>query len=328
MRHVKALIGTRKYLWPAVFVGGGLFLLGSTTGNPIVAVVPLLIVLAVLGIRMWREATRLAARDFFVGYAVERHFNYSESMIVVASTPLLAAGDRRRCEHYIEGELEGVPGASVGLAHFVFETQEHKHDRRNRPIAIFTPHDYTVAMVDLQRPSSVFPGIYLQRRTGVLARADWLDRKSLVPATLDHSALAHRCELLVTQGQDPDRLRRLMRTDLQAMLAESPMQPGLEYHEGMLVVYVPGKVRGPDQLDGLIKLTALIANRLQEEGEPLRVVEPVRSVSPPGVGGAFPPPPPATKPHVEPALRVAPTPSAPTPVVSDLGRASIPPPSA
>lgn len=324
--HIKRLAGTRSYLWPAVLLGGGLFLLGSATGKAIFAVLPLLIVLGVLGVRLWREATRLAARDFFAGYAVSRGFNYSESMMLMATTPLLAAGERRRCEHYIEGALDGVEGTSVGLAHFVFETQERRRDRRNRPIPVFTPHDFTVAMVDLPRPSSVFPTLYLHRRSGILSRTEWLEREGLIPATLENQQLAKRCELIVSPDQDRERLRALMRADLQRWFAESPLSPGLEYVGGMLVLYVPGHLRGADQLDGIIDFTARVAQRLLVTGEPLKAVAPSDSQAPPRGVAAFPAPPPATKPKLEPALRIAPSPRAIAPPGRETTRASIPPP--
>ncbi len=326
LRHVKNLAGTRKYLWPAVFIGGGLFLLGSTTGNPLVALAPLLLVLIVLAVRLWREATRLAARDFFEGYALEHHLNYSARMMLLASTPLLGAGEKRRCEHFMEGELAGAGGAPLGIAHFVIETREDKHDRRNRPIAIFTPHDFTIAMVDLTRPAKSLPGIFLARKHGRLARHNWLDRKALLPATIEHERLASESELLVRPGFDRERLRALMRADLQKALADSTLSPGFEYDDGTLVVYAPHLLKRPEEIDGLIALAESIAERLLEVGEPLKAVDTTLSHGPPSGVAAFPSPPPATKPHVEPHLRVAPEPETERRAAPGYGRASVPPP--
>lgn len=328
MLHVQRLCGARKYLLSTAIIGGGLFLLGSTTGNPLIALAPLVVVAAIALSLIWREATKLAASDFFAGYAIEHRFNYSQSMLLMAQTPMLAAGDRRRCEHYLEGELEGAGGAAVGIAHFVVETGEQKHDRRNRPISVFTPHDFTVAIVDLQRPASVFPGVYLERRSKLFSRHGWIAREQLTPATLEDADLAVHCELLVDRTQDRERLRAFLRADLQRALAQSLLRPGFEYVGGTLVVYAPGRLTRTDELDALIDLTARVARGLLTEGEPLRAVESIDSHAPPVGVATFPPPPPATKPRLEPTLRVA---TAPSPIVAQRredGRTSMPPPGA
>lgn len=326
MIHGQRLFGARKYLLPGAIIGGGLFLLGATTGNPLIALAPLLAVLFVVGVLIWREATRLAAIDFYAGYAIERRFNYSQSMMLLASTPLLAAGDRRRCEHYLEGELAGVEGESVGVAHLVVETSEQKHDRRNRPISIFTPHEFTVAIVDLQRPTSTFPAVYLERRSRLFARSSWLDRTGLVAATLEDERLAVDCELLVDRSQDRQKLRSLLGGDLQRALAGSLLRPGFEYVNGTLLVYAAERLDRAEELDALVDLTGQITRRLLEVGEPLRVVEAINSQAPPVGVAAFPAPPPATKPRVEPTLRVAQSTPAPQPLPREDGRRSVPPP--
>lgn len=325
--HIKRLAGTRANVWTAVIGAGGLFLLGSTTGNPWIALIPPLIVLGILGSRIWGEATRLAARDFFTGFAVENRFNYSPAMTLIATTPLLAAGERRRCEHYLEGELRGVPGASVGLAHFTFETRENKYDRRKRPIAVMTPNQFTVAIVDLQRPAGAFPGVYLSRRGGLRSRYDWLDREGLMPATLANAELARDYELVARAGLDRGRLRSLMRPDLQAMFAQSTLRPGFEFEDGVLVTYAAGRLDRPEELNALIDLTAKLAGRLLEVGEPLRAVEPGSShAPPPRLHSPFPPPPPATKPKVDQPTGLSAVPSIEPRATRGAARGSVPPP--
>ena len=335
--HMRRLAGTRGYVWPAVIAGGGLFVLGSTTGNALYAVVPLLAVLLVLLARAWHEAGRLASRDFFSGFAVERGLNFSEGMMLVGRTPLLAAGECRRCENYIEGPLE-PNGESVAVAHFVYETRRQKHDRRNRPIAVMTPHVFTVAIVDLQRPAGAYPGLFIARRSRRPGLAgEWIDRSGLIPATLSDPKLSRACDLLVRPGQDPQRLAALLRADLQAWLATSSLAPGLEYDNGTLLLYVSGRVRDAERLDELIALVGRIAQRMLETGEPLQLVDDSGSHAPPRRIAGFPAPPPATHPAVAGALHVAPAPApGPGPAVpaatmppqggSPPGRPSVPPP--
>jgi hypothetical protein len=325
LAHIGRLAGMRKYVWPTALIGGGLFLLGSTTGNPLLALTPLLLVLLVQVARVWREASRFAERDFFAGYAIEKNFNYSERMMLMAATPLLAAGDRRRCTHYIEGQLQDIEGASVALAHLIVETKVNKYDRRKRPIPVLTPHNFTVAIVDLQRPSKAFPGVYIQRRPKRMTE-DWLDRRGLVPVMLSNGALSADCELLVRAGQNPDRLRLLVNHTLEAWLAVSELKPGLEFQDGTLLVYTASRLRTQAELDELVSLTSRIAKHLISVGEPLRAVDAPASHGPPTGVEAFPAPPPATRPPVEPTLKSVAS-IAPTDVRSSgPGRRSVPPP--
>ncbi|MBI2691260.1 MAG: hypothetical protein HYX29_04875 [Solirubrobacterales bacterium] len=320
-KHLRKLVGARKYIWAIALIGGGVFLIGASTGKVLFAVVPLLIVVAVVVSMVWREATRLAARDFFAGYALDHRFNFSERMSLMETTPLLGAGDRRHCENYMEGPLEGVDDVAVGLAHFVFETREDRADRRKRPITVYAPHHYTIAVVDLPRAMRVFPGVFLSRRGGFFGRDDWLDRPSLAPVELESSELASKYQLLVRNNQDRGRLLELFKPTFQIWLGQLPFQIFFEYSGGTLVVYVPKRLKEGRDLDAMLAAASWIARRIIAEGEPLNMVE--ESQAPPTGVDAFPSPPPPTKPHVEPTLRVAPEPV----VVEDaFRRASVPPP--
>lgn len=321
-KHLRKLVGARKYILSLAMIGGGLFLLGASTGKLMFAVIPPLIVLAVVVAMVWREATRLAGRDFFAGYALDHHFNFSERMSLMETTPLLGAGDRRRCENYMEGPLEDVDGVAVGLAHYVFETREDRTDRRKRPIAVYSPHMYTIAVVDLPRAMRVFPGVFLSRRGGLFGRDEWLDRPSLVPVELESSELANKYELLVRNNQDRGRLLELFKPSFQIWLGNRPFQIYFEYSGGTLVAYVPKRLTAGADLDTMLSSVSWIARRITSEGEPLHSVE--ESQPPPTGVGAFPDPPPATKPHIEPTLR-----SVPEPVeATSYRQASVPPPSA
>ncbi|HEV8234740.1 MAG TPA: hypothetical protein VGP84_09075, partial [Gemmatimonadaceae bacterium] len=303
-------------------IGGGLFLLGAAmTGKVIYAVIPPLVVFAILVAMLWREATRLAARDFFAGYALDHRFNFSERMSLMETTPLLGAGDRRHCENYMEGPLDDLDGVAVGLSHYVYETRQDRSDRRNRPIAVYAPHEYTIAVVDVPRAMRVFPGVFLSRRGGIFGRDEWLDRPSLVPVELESSELVNKYELLVRNNQDRGRLLELFKPTFQIWLGALPFQLFFEYSGGTLVVYVPKRLKDGEDLDTMLSATSWIARRILAEGEPLHMLE--ESQPPPTGVAAFPAPPPATKPFIEPTLRVA-----PEPVVAEVAyrRVSMPPP--
>lgn len=323
-KHLRKLMGARRYVLALAFIGGGLFLFAAAlTGNAIVAIILPLVVLAIVIALVWREATRLAGRDFFAGYALDHRFNFSERMSLMEATPLLGAGDRRHCENYMEGPLEDVDGVAVGLSHYVYETRQDRSDRRNRPIAVYAPHDYTIAVADIPRAMRVFPGVFLSRRGGIFGRDEWLDRPSLQPVELESSELANRYQLLVRNNQDRGRLLELFKPSFQIWLGALPFQLYFEYSGGTLVVYVPKRLKDGRDLDTMLSATSWIARRLLAEGEPLHMVE--ESQPPPSGVDAFPSPPPATKPHIEPILRVAPEPVV---VEEAYRRASMPPPTA
>lgn len=327
-RHLRKLAGARKYIWSLALVGGGLFLLGASTGRLLFALIPPLLVLAVVLGLVWREATRLSTRDFFAGYALDHEFNFSQRMSLLEATPLLGAGERRHCENYMEGKLEGVEGYSVALSHYIFETRDLRTDRRNRPVSVFRPHRYTIAVVELPRAMTVFPGVFLARRGGVLGRDEWLDRPSLSPVELESSELANRYELLVRGNQDRGRLLDLFKPSFQVWLGDLPFQIFFEFNGGTLVVYAPKLLKKGRELDQMLSAASWIARRIIAEGEPLRAVVHDLSKAPPTGAAAFPPPPPATKPRVETRLRSAPEPDELPAAKVAYTRASIPPPSA
>lgn len=318
MQHLAKLLGSRRYIWRIAIGAGVAFLIGAITGRVLFAVVAPLVALVAIMWMLWADSSKLARRDFFAGFALEHGFDYSERMTLLETTPLLGAGDRRHCENYMEGPLESVPGVAVGLSHYIFETREDRNDRRRRPIAVFTPHNFTIAVVDLPRALSVFPGVFFSRRGGWLGRDSWLDRPGMKSIELESSALANKYELMTRGGVDRVKLLELFQPSFQVWLAELPLQLFFEYSGGTLVVYVPKKLNDGDSLEIVLEATELIAKRILKEGEPLQIVS---STPPPPAGtGAFPAPPPATKPHIESV------PDLPPP--RSYGTASVPPPSA
>lgn len=310
------------HLWPLALIFGGLIAMAAATGAWLLALVLLAVTLGVSAARIWSAAGRRALHDAYSSYAAARGYSYSRRAMLVATTPLLAAGERRRARHYMEGGLGGEEGLTVGIAQYVVETNEVKRDRRARPISVLRPHPFTIAVVELISPAETFPGIFLVRRGGLRKQLDWLSGQGLVPATLDHGTLAQHCDLMLQPGTDHERLRILMRGDLQQRLAASPLAPGFEYVGGVLLVYTTRVLEHGEQLDSLIALTREVAERLQASAEPLRAVPDDRSKAPPRGSSAFPSPPPATKPPAEPVLRAVS--EAPPPAPAE--RRSTPPP--
>lgn len=326
--HLRRDAATRRRVLTLALLGGGLFLLGAATGRIFWALVGPAVVFAVLAGTSWRSATKLAERDFFIGWALAHGFNYSERMSLLETTPLLAAGDRRHCENYMEGALEELDGTSVGLAHFVYETKEVQNDRRNRPIPVFIPHRCTVAVVDLPRAMAAFPSVHLSARSRRRQRDEWLQRNTLTNVELESADLADDYELLVGRSQDRSLLLELFKPSFQVWLSRRPFPVSFEFSGGTLVVHVKKRLRDAEELDLMVEALVEIARRISKEGEPLKAVDDSHSKAPPTGVKAFPPPPPATKPAVEqpdaPKLHAVPEPQP----ERTYKRASIPPPSA
>lgn len=320
--HARSLLGSRKYIWRYAIFGGVLFLAAAATGRALIAGIALAVAVVGVSALLFREATTHAHKDFFTGFALKHGFTYSDRMSLMETTPLLGAGDRRHCEHYMEGQLKST-GQVAGLSHYVFETREQRRDRRNRAISIYTPHWYTICVVDLPRAISAFPGVYLTRRGGLLGRDAWLDRPGMQSVELESAMLANKYELLTRNSQDRTRLMELFSPSFQMWLVSLPIQIFFEYNGGTLVVYVPGKQRSVESLETMLLAAERITSQIMREGEPLHVVS--ASVPPPGASGEvdrdhFPPPPPATKPQIE----IVPD----APITSRFGSSSVPPPGA
>lgn len=320
-KHARALLGSRRYALATGIFAAIVFVAGSATGRVWVAVCAPLAILAFAAWRVWREASKHSERDFFQGYALRHGFVYAERMALLETTPLLGAGDRRHCEHYMEGPLSEDGDLTVGIAHYIFETADQRRDRRNRPIQVYSPHPYTVCVVELPRAIRTYPGVFLARRGGIFGRDDHLDRPSLLPVELESSELMSKYELLTRSHQDRTRLMELFQPSFQTWLTTLPFAIYFEYSGGTLVVYTPKKLKDAHNLDTMLKVTDYIADRIVREGEPLRAVD---SKPPPNGIAAFPPPPPPTKPEVESHPRIEAVPD-PAPA-GEAARGSVPPP--
>ncbi|MGB1582453.1 MAG: hypothetical protein ACPHCI_01550 [Solirubrobacterales bacterium] len=319
-QHIRALLGSRRYIWRFAIFGGIAFLAAAATGRAVLAAISLAIAVASVGTLLLREATRRAHRDYFAGFALHHGLTYSDRMSLAETTPLLSAGDRRHCEHYMEGPL-GVAdadngGTIAGLAHYVYETREQRNDRRNRAVHVFTPHWFTVCVVDLPRAKAAFPGVFLSRRTGLLSGDGWLDRPGLQSVELERAMTDQKYELFARSGHDRDLLLELFQPSFQSWIVGQDFQVLFEYDQGTLVVYAPRRLRKGAELAVMLHATERIATQITRTGEPLHAV--ADSVAPPLGVDRFPPPPPATKPVIE----AVPTP----PIDSRAGSASVPPP--
>jgi hypothetical protein len=236
----------------AAIVGGAwLGSLAVMSGGPVV-------VIATAMALAFATADRRAERDFFRAYAAARGLVYEGTPAVAPLTPLLGAGDRRRCEHWMR-----KPMGADGLGHFTYEDERGRGREKS-----VEKRRFTICVTDAEAGIRMFPGIFLRRRIGLIERIDrhdWLSHTSRHRVELESARLCERYDLWVDDGQDELVLRELFTPSLEVLLAEHPLEPCFEYRAGTLVVYVERLLSDEGHLDWLRELTAKIAVRLTTE---------------------------------------------------------------
>jgi hypothetical protein len=235
--------------------GAGPALLGLAAG----ALVGLI---GVLGTAFY-TADRRAAEDFWAGLATVTGLQVTARSYLPELTPLLAAGDRRNVDRWLEGTLDGHP---VGLGHYKYE--ERRTDSKGNTHWQAYPH--TICLVDLE-DDGVPPwlsGVYLLRKGGFLGiggegrgRLKWgVDRKKLESAQFDD-----RFKLFVEDGVDDLRLRELFSPTFIVELIDHPAPIGFELRAGSLLVNVDDYRRDGAGLLEVLEATRAIGRRIAEE---------------------------------------------------------------
>jgi hypothetical protein len=254
---------SRYAVWAVVIGIAGAVVYGGWKSSPLLVVAGSAAVLLGVAAICLLIADRVAAHGFFAGYARSVGLSYSSPAQLPALTPLLAAGERRRLEHWMHGHLPG--GLAGGVGHLVWERVERDSDgdetvrERNR---------FTVCVVDLQASMSLFRGVYLRPRRGVFApHSDWLRRARGRTAEVESSQFTQRFELRMADDQDEVALRRLLSPTLVSWLANHPLTPGFELKAGALCVFVPHAIEDAGNLTFLVDAARHLATRVLAEVE-------------------------------------------------------------
>jgi hypothetical protein len=256
--RLREILRGRIFAYGIVLGSAAAILGGAWLGSvAVMSVGPVAIIAAAL-VLAFATADRRAERDFFRAYAAARGLVYEGTLAVAPLTPLLGAGDRRRCDHWMR-----KPMGIDGLGHYVYE-DERGHGRERS----VERRRFTICVTDVEAGISMFPGIFLCRRTGLIERIDhhdWLSHTRRHKVELESARLCKRYELWVDDGQDEVRLRELFTPSLEVLLAEHPLEPCFEYRAGALVVYVERRLSDDGHLDWLREVTAKIADRFRTE---------------------------------------------------------------
>jgi hypothetical protein len=270
----RAVINTRLFIWGLVLVSAAAFLaVAARTSDSVKSMVAVAVVFVVWFIGAAILATRHTAVELLREYARQRNLRFVGPIELPESTPLLAAGEARFTDQYMDGPLSTeLPGVTFGLAHHTFETYEEAQSRRGNTVEVRTPHNLTVCLVAVPEASDRLRGLYVVRRRGVLksiSGATWLDYQNLHRTQVENDAFARRYDVYVRDAQDEEGLQALFKPSFQQWMAELPTELYIEYHHGTLVVYRLKHETDTVELDAHIHTTARIARELRDMSLPL-----------------------------------------------------------
>ena len=252
--HLRRMLQGRLALYTLAIGMVGAVVLGAWLRAPLVA--GFVVVVCFL------LADRRSEAEFFTSFARARGLRYVGRMQLLELTPLLAAGDRRECMHWMQGPLgDGLP--PCGLGHYVFHVRRGSGRSEG-----WTSHHFTICVVDIEPGIVMFPGVFVTRRHDLVDRLGggrWLDTDRRRRVELESEALHERCEVWVERSQDDLQLLQLFSPSFVAWLAEHPLRPCFEYRAGTLVVYLERRLYDAGRLGWLLDATGEIARRLGDE---------------------------------------------------------------
>lgn len=271
----RSLLSSRPSFY-SLLIGCALtFVIGAVKHSvPIMLGGPAAVALGVIGVSFFM-ADRIAADRFYRSFAGSLGLAYAGRREPMALTPLLGAGDRRHCEHWMEGVLGADPPLSGGLGHYVWEELENKRDSKgDTETTVKERHNATICVVDLEQSMDRFKGIYLRPKRALIGTSDnWLPRNLTRRIEVESAAFGERYELRIANDMDELRVRQLLSPTLVTWLAEHPLTPGFELKAGTLVVYVMRTLEDAGNLTFLLDATRHVAGRVLRElteGDSLR----------------------------------------------------------
>ena len=260
--HLRGMLGGRGVAYTLVIGTVGAVVLGAWFGEVLVMLAGPLLVAAVVFATSFLRADRRSEAEFFQSFARARGLRYVGRARLLELTPLLGAGDKRECLHWMQGPL-GADLPECGLGHYVFHVR-----RGSGRSESWTSHDFTICVVDIEPGIVMYPGVFVARRAGIVDRLGggrWLDTGRRRRVELESEALHERCDVWVDSSQDDVRLLELLSPSFVSWLAEHPLHPCFEYRAGTLVVYLEDRAEDAGRLGWLLDATAEIAQRLSAE---------------------------------------------------------------
>lgn len=270
---LRAYLSSRAGAYSAVLGSAAVFVYGASRQDLLIMLAGPLVVVALVLLVGAVMADRAAAERFHRHYARSLGLVYWPRSGLLPLTPLLAAGDRRWCEHWMTGTLPGEPRLTGGIGQYVWE--EQPEERRNADAIQLgrrgTRHRMTICVADLEPSIATFKGLFLRPHRGLIPGApDWR-RAGTRAIELESAAFSRRYEVLVADDQDENLARQLLSPSLVVWLSEHPLAPSFEIRAGMLVVFVSGARDDEGSLTYLLDATRRIASRVMDETAEARI---------------------------------------------------------
>jgi hypothetical protein len=262
----RSYLFSRAGAYTAVFGSVAVFAFGASRHNLLIMLAgPLVVVTLVLAVSAV-VADRAAGERFYRHYARSLGLVYWPRAGLLPLTPLLGAGDRRWCEHWMTGTLPGEPRLTGGIGQYVWEEIEEGRDPNSIQLGrARSRHRMTLCVADLEASMATFKGLFLRPHRGLIPGApDWR-RSGTRAIELESVAFSRRYEVLVDNGQDENLARQLLSPSLVVWLAEHPLAPCFEIRAGMLVVFVSRPLEDEGSLTYLMDATRRIASRVASE---------------------------------------------------------------
>jgi hypothetical protein len=266
--HFNALIRSRASVWAVVLGAATAVLSGGAMHDVRVALGGPLIVVLVVVFVAYRMATQRAANDFFAALAPALGLSCMVGAYV-PSTPLLAAGDRQRFEHTMQGPLFGrAGGPPCLLAHYTYDTRHQTSTGGSAGVDRWTQHPFTVCAIELgDGPIARYRGVFLRERlSGLGLDHDWLDRPPKPRAIeLESERFNAIYDLRASVDQDELALRELFSPSLVDWLSEHPLHIGFECKAGTLCVFVRGHESSAGRITMLHEAARELTKRLERQ---------------------------------------------------------------
>lgn len=264
----RSYLSSRGAIYFAALGSAAVFVYGAYRRDPLImAAGPVAVIALVLGV-VAVLAHKDAEARFYQHYGSALGLVYWPRFALAPLTPLLGAGHRRWCEHWMQGLLPGEPPLPGGIGQLVWE---ERSERREQTALVSVDgagarHRLTICAADLEPSIRHFHGVFLRPRRGLVASfPDWLGRTSTRPMELESATFSRRYELLLAHDQDELLARQLFSPSLVAWLSEHPLVPAFELRAGMLVAYVDRRLEDEGGLTYLLDATRRIAARVLDE---------------------------------------------------------------
>lgn len=260
----RAYAAGRNAVYAYVLGGSAVFLIGAwkhsvavMAGGPVAVVLLTLVVAAI-------AANAAAADRFYRSFAAELGLAYAPKSQTYPLTPVLGAGDKRWCEHWMRGTLPGEPAYKGELGHLVFEDIDREHG----PERVEDRRRFTVCTIELEPSLPFFKGLYVRPRRGIFPEGkDWVRHSDSRKIEVESAAFMHRYEVRLASDQSELMARQLLAPTLVSYLAEHPLAPCFEAKAGTLAVYVDHALTDAGNLTFLLDAARHIAGCVLRETE-------------------------------------------------------------